>query len=271
MPGNAYLAERFDPQKSGGYIDRLTESAGLNQPWHRQYSSWVASCIRGECGRSLTYGIPVAKLLGPRIRRTLQIAVPGLACSWLLGLGLAMAVVSFGRGSGSTVFDPAVASAGLVPDVIAAGLLLWGAVKLGLPIQGAWLPVLGLTISLTPVIYLHASSSLATARDLPFVRLACRRGIEGQQLWLRYVLAAAASPLISLAGLSLAAAIGSSLLVEVLMGWPGLGPMFLEALQSRDYSVVQTVIVLLAAILAASNFVADLVMYFVDPRIRIAR
>jgi peptide/nickel transport system permease protein len=70
--------------------------------------------------------------------------------------------------------------------------------------------------------------------------------------------------------MSLAAAIGSCFVVEVLTGWPGLGPMFLEAVQARDYPIVQTVVVLLALVLALSNLAADLLLFRLDPRIRMS-
>jgi peptide/nickel transport system permease protein len=88
-------------------------------------------------------------------------------------------------------------------------------------------------------------------------------------LWRSYLFPAAANPLVSLAGLSLAGAIGSSLLVEVLLGWPGLGPMFLEAALTRDYPVVISVVMLLGTVLTISNLLADLVLYRLDPRIRL--
>ena len=269
LPGTLYTIERMDPQRSSQFVDQLEKDAGLREPWPRRYGGWVSSCFHGDCGTSLSYGVPVLRLIGPRLSNTFRIALPGLLLAWLLGTGLALATAVLWRPM--VALEPAAASVGMVPDVISIGVLLWLGVKLGLPITGPGLPILGLLISLCPVIFLHASSSLDAARNLPFVRLARQRGMAEQRLWLRYVAPAAASPLVTLGGLSIAAAIGSSLIVEVLTGWPGLGPLFLEAVQARDYAVVQTVVVLLAAILAVSNLIADLILYRIDPRIRVPR
>ena len=157
----------------------------------------------------------------------------------------------------------------MVPDVIAVGLLLWLAVEAGIPIAGGWLPIVGLTSSLIPVVFLHASGEIRHARELEFVRIAESRGLSGSRLWLRFILRAAANPLVSLAGLSVAAMIASSFVVEVLTGWPGLGPLFLEAVQARDYPIVQSILMLLAVVLALSNLAADLALYRLDPRIRL--
>jgi peptide/nickel transport system permease protein len=157
----------------------------------------------------------------------------------------------------------------MIPDIVAVSLLLWLAVWMGLSITGPWLPIAGLAFAMAPVVFLHASIELRHARDFDFVRIAASRGISGGRLWLRYILRAAANPLVSLAGLSIAGAIGASFVVEVLTGWPGLGPLFLDAVQARDYPIVQTVLILLAAVLIFSNFAADLLLYRLDPRIRL--
>ena len=210
--------------------------------------------------------MPVSRLVAPRIRKSLAIAAPALLLAWMLGLGAAL---WFARFRWTSVFDPGAAAAAMIPDVIAVGLLLWLAVEAGMPITGAWLPIAGLTLSILPVVFLHASGEIRHARDLEFVRIAESHGVSGRRLWLRFILRAAANPLVSLAGLTVAAAVGSSFVVEVLTGWPGLGPLFLEAVQARDYPIVQTILMLLAVVLAVSNLLADLVLYRLDPRIRL--
>jgi peptide/nickel transport system permease protein len=257
VPGDIYSAELENPQRSRTEVQKLRELRGLNQPWEIQY----------DFGISLAYGIPVSALIAPRMRNTLEVALPAVALAWLLGLG--GAILATRIKIVPLVLEPGAAAVAMVPDVAAVSLLLWLAVWTGLSITGAWLPIVGLTFAMTPVVFLHATSEMRAARSLDFVRIAEARGITGRALWLRYVMRAAANPLVSLAGLSLAAAIGSSFVVEVLTGWPGLGPLFLEAVQSRDYPIVQTVLLLLAAVLICSNFAADLILYRLDPRIRL--
>jgi peptide/nickel transport system permease protein len=267
VPGDIYSAELENPQRSRTEVQKLRELRGLNQPWEIQYVNWIKSGIRGDFGISLAYGIPVSALIAPRMRNTLEVALPAVALAWLLGLG--GAILATRIKIVPLVLEPGAAAVAMVPDVAAVSLLLWLAVWTGLSITGAWLPIVGLTFAMTPVVFLHATSEMRAARSLDFVRIAEARGITGRALWLRYVMRAAANPLVSLAGLSLAAAIGSSFVVEVLTGWPGLGPLFLEAVQSRDYPIVQTVLLLLAAVLICSNFAADLILYRLDPRIRL--
>ncbi len=102
----------------------------------------------------------------------------------------------------------------------------------------------------------------------PFVQAAKGHGIGDARLLLRHVLPAAANPLISLFGLSLAGLVSGSFLVEVITGWPGVGPLFLEAIYARDFYVVTAVVVLFSSFLIASNLIADLLLYAADPRVR---
>jgi peptide/nickel transport system permease protein len=265
-PGDFFTGDLADPQRSKSSIAAARESSGANQSWARQYVEWVRSSLHGEFGRSLAYGTPVSRLVAPRIMGTLQIALPALALAWLFGLAGAVASL---RLRPAWAADPGAAAAAMVPDVVTVSLLLWVAVWAGVSVTGRWLPVAGLICAIAPVVFLHASGALRESRELEFVRIAQSRHLPGTVLWGRYILPAAANPLLSLAGLSVASAIGSSFVVEVLTGWPGIGPLFLDAVQARDYPVVQSVLMLLAAVLSLSNLVADLALYRLDPRIRL--
>ncbi|MEZ5353831.1 MAG: ABC transporter permease [Bryobacteraceae bacterium] len=257
-------ATAADPRLREGSVNALRRRAGLDRPLPARYAAWLGSVASGEFGESIAYHLPLRALLGPRIRATLRVALPALAAAWVMGLLLAFAAVRFGFGS----WEPGAAAVALIPDVVAVSLLLWVAVWAGLPTGTMTLPVVALAFALLPGIFLHAASSLRAAIRLEFVGLARSRGLGGARLWLRYILPAAANPLISLAALTAAGAIGASFLVEVITGWPGLGPFFLDAVQARDYPVVQTVIAGLAALLALCNFAADVLLYRLDPRIR---
>jgi peptide/nickel transport system permease protein len=266
VPGDIYSAALENPQISAETVQHLREQQGLQESWSLRYLHWVESSMRGDFGVSLAYGVPVRTLMVGRAMKTLGIAAPALFLAWAAGLAFAFLAARWRWTSG---IEPGAAAAAMIPDVIAVSLILWLAVWAGLSITGAWLPVTGLTLALAPVVFLHASGELRAACDLEFVRIAQLRGISGLRLWFRFILPAAANPLVSLAGISIAAAVGSSFVVEVLTGWPGLGPLFLEAVQARDFPIVQTIIVMLAAVLTASNLAADLLLYRLDPRIRV--
>src|SRR5262249_56836183 len=94
-------------------------------------------------------------------------------------------------------------------------------------------------------------------------------GISRNRILFHYALRTAANPLISLFGLSIATLLSDSLLVEIVMGWPGLGPMLLEAILSRDLYVVIGAVMLSTVFLVAGNLIGDILLYAFDPRIRV--
>jgi peptide/nickel transport system permease protein len=133
----------------------------------------------------------------------------------------------------------------------------------------AVLPLCAVVLSTLPAILRHVRASAIDAGQAPAVRAAGGHGIRGWRLDLRYVLTIAANPLISLAGLSFAALLSASLLIEVVMSWPGLGPLLVEALLARDVHVVLGATMLATMFLVGGNLLADLALFAVDPRIRV--
>lgn len=264
-PGDFYSAERLSPQLHGRSVDQWRAAKGLDKPWPRRYLLWCRSALRGDLGTSLAYGVPVASLVAPRLSRTAALLVPSLFLGWSLAMGLAM----WASSRRNQALEPIITVASMSPEVIVVSLLLWLAVWTGAPLTGAWLPMAGLICMVTPLVFLHAFSALTSAREANFVSIAESRGGPPKRLWTRFILPAAANPLVSLLGPSLATAVGSSLVIEAMTGWPGLGPLFLDAVQARDYEVVQAVVVMLAAALTSLNLAADLLLYRIDPRIRL--
>ena len=131
-----------------------------------------------------------------------------------------------------------------------------------------FLPVLVLVLSFLPLLVRHVRAAMVGVLGAPFLRAARGHGISRRRLLYRYALPAAANPLISLFGFSIGVLLSGSLLVEVVMSWPGLGPFLVEAILSRDLYVVFGGILLSALFLVVGNFVADLFLYRADPRIR---
>jgi len=132
-----------------------------------------------------------------------------------------------------------------------------------------FLPALCLAAGLLPLLLSHVRASMREALQSPFVSAALGFGISSRRVLLRHALPAALNPLISLFGLSLGLLMSSSLLVEAIFGWPGLGQLMLQAIASRDVFLVIDSTMLGTAFLIAGNFVADLLLYVSDPRIRV--
>lgn len=269
-PGDFLGEAKLNPRLSPATLEALRQQYGLNQSLPRKYVHWLRSVAEGSLGVSFAYNLPVSTLLWPRARKTLQITVTSLLLSWMIALPLGVwsAAEPGGWLDRAAGFATSVLLA--LPDLVLACLALFVAVRAGwFRSADATLPVTILVLAALPTLLRHVRAAVLEVAGQPFVRAARSHGIAGAQLWFRCLLPAAANPLASLFGLSIAGLISSSLLVETILGWPGMGPLFLEAIQARDFYLVIGPVMLSAVFLLAGVLIGDLLLYAVDPRIRI--
>jgi peptide/nickel transport system permease protein len=289
-PGEFLSDMRLNPQISAETIAGLRSQYGLDQPLPARYYRWMGSLVRGEFGYSFAYNLPVSSLLGPRIRNTLLLTVPALVISWLLAVPAGVLAAYRKGGWIDRAFSAGTSTLLAFPDLLIALLILLFALRTGVfpaggmssanEAQGWWknmldtawhmvLPVMALVAGSLPVLLRHARASMVEVLDSSFVRAAQGHGLSTKRLLFRHALPAAANPLISLFGLSIAGLLSVSLLVEVVVGWPGIGPLLTEAILSRDLFVVIAAVVVSTLFLVIGNLAADLLLYAFDPRIRV--
>jgi peptide/nickel transport system permease protein len=267
VPGDYYSAEGLNPRVQVETLRQRRAEQGLDRAWPVRYARWIGSCAKGDFGTSLAYGVPVRRLISPRMAATAALILPAWLCAWVFGTGFA----AWAARSRNRLLEPSMAIVNMLPEVIVVGLLIWMGAGLRFPLTGVWLPELSLIAAAAPLVFLHAFAGFSTVSEANFVRIAESRGVAPGRLWKRFIFPAAAYRLISLIGPSLAATVGSSLVIEAMTGWPGVGQLFLEAVQSRDFEVVLAVVMLLAALLIFANLVSDLILYRTDPRIQWSR
>jgi peptide/nickel transport system permease protein len=251
---------------------------------------WVASLFRGEFGFSFSYGMPVGSLLWPRAKHTVLLTSVATALSWCIALVLGTFAALTRNRSMLTIIRGSVSILASAPDLLIAVALLMLAVRterlsvagmratmssagaaaeLGTDIAAhLFFPVMAITCASVPSLISHVHAAVQEAAASPFIQAARAHGIPRRRLLLVYTLPAAANPLVSLFGLSIGGLLSTSLLVEVIMGWPGLGPLVLEAVFSRDTHIVISATVLSALFLLAGNLISDVLLYAADPRIR---
>jgi peptide/nickel transport system permease protein len=289
-PGNYFDEMRLNPQIAPETVAALRAQYQLDRPLPERYASWVNSLIHGEMGFSFAYNSPVAPLLLVRARNTLLLTVTATVLAW--GIALPVGVWSAERLGRlpDRMITWGTAALLVIPDLALALGLLVLAVRTGwFPTGGMAsidfenfsflhklqdlavhmvLPVLALVLSALPLLIRHARAAVAEVLGAPFLLAARGHGISGRTLLYRYALPAAANPLISLFGFSIGALLSGSLLIEVVMSWPGLGPFLLEAILARDLYVVIGGVLFSTIFLVAGNFLADALLYWADPRIR---
>ncbi len=289
-PGTFFDEMRLNPQISPETISALRSRYGLDQPLLLRYGRWVKSALHADFGYSIAYNVPVAPLLWSRAKNTLLLTTTALLLTWLISVPLGVWAAS--RRGGLLDKAVTVGSSFLVsaPElVIAVGLLAaavrWRILRVGgmmsVDFEGlsTWgklqdillhlaLPALILVLCETAVIVRHVRASVLEVLDAPYIQAACGFGITPGRVLFRHVLPVAANTAISLLGFSLAGLLSGSMLVEAVCGWPGLGPLMLEATLSRDLYLVIGGIMFSSLFTLGGGLIADIMLLASDPRIR---
>jgi peptide/nickel transport system permease protein len=289
-PGSFFDEMRLNPQVSPGTIEHLRAQYGLDRSVGVRYGRWVKSAIRGNLGYSIAYNVPVAPLLWARAKNTLLLTITASALAWILSIPLGL----WTAGRRGSFFDRVITIASSLviatPEIVIAIALLAFAVRWHLTPAGGMvsvsfegltaiqklrdvlshltLPVVVLVLCESPILIRHIRASGFEVMNSPYIQAARGLGISQTRLLFRHVLPVAANPAISLLGFSIAGLISGSLLVEVICGWPGLGPLLLEATLSRDLYVVMGGIMFSAVFMIGGNLIADILLMAFDPRVR---
>jgi peptide/nickel transport system permease protein len=290
-PGNYFDEMRLNPQISPATLTALKAHYDLDKPVGVRYLGWLRSLVHGEMGYSFAYNTPVAPLLAVRARNTLVLTLTSTLLAWCLALPLGVWSAQYSGQWADRLVTGASAILLVIPDIaLALGLLMiavharWlpagGMISVGsetLPfaerlwdlVRHMFLPVAILVVGAQALLVRHIRSAVTETLREGYIRAAEAHGIPRRRLVWRYALPGAANPLISLFGFSIGALLSGSLLVEVVTSWPGLGPFLLEAILARDLYVVIGGVFLSTFFLVAGNFIADLLLFWADPRIRI--
>jgi peptide/nickel transport system permease protein len=265
-------------------LRRARASLGLDQPYHAQYLRWMADVLRGDLGRSFWRGEPIRDVIARRGPITAQIALMALGLSWLVGVpvGLYSALhqnrlADYAIRALVTVFT-AVPSFWIGLTVVLLGVLLftWRP-----PLTIAYLwddPRLNLQLTVGPALALGLSLAAVTARMVrsaalevlheDYVRTARAKGLLERLVVARHVFRNALLPVVTLSGLSLGGLLGGSVAVERAFGVPGLGLALVQAINERDWTMIQNLVLLYGVIYTLINLLVDLSYGWLDPRVR---
>ena len=289
-PGSFFDEIKLNPRISPETVAALRSQYGLDQPTSVRYVRWVRSVFKGEWGYSFAYNSPVSGLLMVRAGNTLLLTGAATMLVWLIAVPLGIWIAEHPSGWSDRLCMGSTSILLSVPElVLALGFLclavrthalpVGGMASVGFEQLGRWsrlrdliahliIPVTTLVLAGLPILLRHVRASMTEVLKAPFIQAARGHGVAKTRLLLRYALPAAANPLISLFGFSVGGLLSGSLLVEVVTGWPGLGPLLLEATMSRDLYVVVGVVMLSTVFMILGNFLADVMLVAADPRVR---
>jgi peptide/nickel transport system permease protein len=292
-PGNFLDELRLNPRISPEYIERMERVYHLdsNNVFER-YWYWLWPALHGDLGDSYTTQAPVSTLIGERVFNTVLLTGSALIFSWLLAIPFGVFAAVY-RNRWIDKLSGFIAYFGLsIPSVFFSMLAILFAAKTGLfPVGGihdqanwdymnswqrivdtAWhlvLPtfVLG-TIGMAQYMRQMRSEMIETLSQ-DFIRTARAKGLSWRRVVFRHALGNAINPLVTMFGFSLATLLSGALLTEFVFGWPGLGTLIYESLEKKDEPMVMAAVAMLTIMLVIGNFVADILLAIIDPRIRL--
>jgi peptide/nickel transport system permease protein len=279
-PVEAMMGESQDPVAK----EALRRDLGLDQPIYAQYATWVGRLVPGDLGRSIRNHEPVVENVTRRIRPSLQLAVFAMLISLCVAFPVGI-ISATRRNSPIDGFGTMFALFGIcMPNFLIALLLIFifGVTLRWLPISGyvdpfenfgagvrsLTLPAITLGLALAAVITRTLRSSLLEVLSEDYVRTARAKGLSDRLVMRRHALKNGLIPVVTLLGLQFGTLVGGAVITEYVFALPGVGRLVVDAIFSRDYPLVQGVILIIATGFVLSNLLVDIVYGWLDPRIR---
>jgi peptide/nickel transport system permease protein len=283
LPGDPLLTlagEDLDP----AVIEVLREKYHLNDPVPVQYLLWVKQIFQGDLGISLRTDTPVAELIAQKLPVTLQLSAFAMLIAVVVGLPLGI-IAAVRRGTWTEAAANVVALSGMSVPNFWLGILLifvvavqWrllpasGYVSpsedLFLALKTLFMPALVLAAPIAAYLMRHTRSSMLEALNADYVRTARAKGVPAPAVIWRHALRNALIPIVTLITLLFGELMAGAVLTEQVFSIPGFGKLIVDAVFTRDYAVVQGVVLCVAAGFILMNMLADILYVVVNPRLR---
>jgi peptide/nickel transport system permease protein len=289
-PGKVGATTLDDPRVSQAYLDAQRRTFGLDRSPTSQYLHWLGGLFHGDLGQSITYNQPVRTVIKSRLGATLSLNFITLFITWLVAIPLGIYAAVYQH----RLPDRVVSLIGFVgmsmPSFFLALVLLW---LFASKVQ--WLPPGGLSDLdhdqythwrqfvdyfrhlIVPVVVLTfgalaglqrvmRGSMLETLR-LQYVTTARAKGLSENRVVYKHALRNAINPLVTLLGFEFAALFGGAALMEIVLNYPGMGMLLLDALRAKDQFLVMSLFLIGSVLLVLGNLIAEILLAWVDPRV----
>jgi ABC-type dipeptide/oligopeptide/nickel transport system permease component len=282
LPGDPAQAALGD-YASQEAVEALRAKMGLNAPLWTQYLTFLGGLVQGDLGDSLITGKSVAEQIRYVLPYSLQLTIASVFVGVLLGVPLGI-LTALRRNSAMDYLGRTFSLAGLSVPAFYLGILmlLVFSVRLGwFPVVGGGeqgdprsliyhlvLPAMTLGMIMTAYVTRFSRSAMLNVMGEDYVRTARAKGLSNRVVMVRHALRTALIPIMSIIGILTVSLIGSSVMTEVVFSRPGLGKMMVGAMKQRDYTTLQSVMVIYALIIVMINVLVDVLYGVVDPRVR---
>ncbi|WP_380785344.1 ABC transporter permease [Sphingomonas sp. R86521] len=284
-PGGPLDVYADNPSVTPAALARLSAAYGLDQPLPVQYGLWLKAMLTGDWGFSIRTGRPVLTELVERLGPTIELGAAAMAVALVASLALGtLAAARAGSWIDRTIDAATLSGLSMPAFWLALVLQYFFSVRLG------WLPSAGMeTIGETSFVdgvahivmpatvlaivttagwtrYIRAGMIDVLSRD--YIRTAYAKGLSEREVLVRHALRNAIVPAISIIALDLASLISGAVITEAVFAWPGIGSLFVQSMDGRDYPVLMGVLMMGSAAVILANIVGDLLQAALDPRLR---
>ncbi len=266
-------------------VEVLRHQLGLDSPLPARYAAWIGGLVQGNPGTSIRYDAPVGELIAARLPVTAWLAVLSLGFILVLTLPASLlGVLRQGRMSDRILGTLLMLSIS-VPGFFLGILILWFfGIVLGVFQPGGYVPydkdfagflrylafpALAIALPNAAVLVKFLRTSAIGQMKADYVRTARSKGSSEHRLILAHVLRNAVIPVVPLLGMVVAETFAGTILVEQVFGLPGLGRLLTASITSRDFPLVESLVMLIAVVVVVANFMSDVLMQVLDPRIRV--
>ncbi|MDB5079229.1 MAG: ABC-type dipeptide/oligopeptide/nickel transport system, permease component [Chloroflexi bacterium] len=266
-------------------VEVLRAQLGLNQPLPVRFFDWLTGLVQGNFGNSIKYSVPIGDLIADRLPVT----------GWLSVLTIILIVVVsipagvFSAKKRNTGIDRVINQVSMIslaiPSFFLGILFIW---IFGLQLKffspgnyvdykqdfGGFIrymifPALVIALPNIAILVKFLRGSILSQLKADYVRTAFSKGIDDNTVLYRHVLKNALAPVITLLGIIIAEIFSGSIIIEQVFGLPGIGRLLISSISSRDFPLIQTLVVYIAFLVVFINFLADVALQFLDPRIRV--
>jgi len=298
-PGDYLTSWVAQMQETGEDVDEaqiasLRKRYGLDRPFIVQYWKWITGILHGDFGQSFALNKPVGTLIWERLGLTIAISLIAILCTWLIAIpiGIYSAVRQY------TVFDYVFTFIGFMgmatpPFLLALLVMYFSYTWFGISVGGlfsdefvgkpwtwakivdflkhVWIPIFVLTVGSTAGMIRTVRANLLDQLEMPYVDTARSKGVAPLKLLLKYPVRIAINPVVSTIGWLLPALVSGSVIVAMVLNLPTTGPLMLTALFTQDMYLAGSFVMMLSALTVIGTLISDILLAWVDPRIRFER
>ncbi|MDV2496037.1 MAG: ABC transporter permease [bacterium] len=256
--------------------EALRRQMGLDKPLHVQYVDFLARLARGDLGRSLHTKRPVLESIVRRLPATLELALAAMVVALVLAIPLGL-LSAYKKDTvvdqGSMLF--ALLGISMPNFWLGPLLIIVFSLKLGwLPVSGRGslahvvLPAITLGTAMAAILARMIRASMLDVIQSDYITTARAKGVRESRVVLKHAFRNALIPVVTIVGLQIGGLLAGSIITETIFAWPGIGRLAIQAINARDYPLVQGCVLVIALGYVLVNFLTDLLYGFIDPRIR---